>query len=152
MATKKILERMRQDESMQQFDASSDVLSDDLDSDEDDDDLSPDAEGHDATNPAAVAKATHRRNRPHGPVVNKRVFGSMMGGTEDDSGSLDSDSDLILDGEAGAVGGAMMDSDDDDDELEVNEMAAESLKNRKSAKVTAGGALGNPAGDSDDDF
>ena len=51
--------------------ASSDVLSDDLDSDEDDDDLSPDAEGHDATNPAAVAKATHRRNRPHGPVVNK---------------------------------------------------------------------------------
>ena len=82
----------------------------------------------------------------------RRVFGSMMGGTEDDSGSLDSDSDLILDGEAGAVGGAMMDSDDDDDELEVNEMAAESLKNRKSAKVTAGGALGNPAGDSDDDF
>ena len=52
--------------------ASSDVLSDDLDSDEDDDDLSPDADGgrdHDATNPAAVAKA--RRNRPHGPVVNK---------------------------------------------------------------------------------
>ena len=76
----------------------------------------------------------------------------MMGGTEDDSGSLDSDSDLILDGEAGAVGGAMMDSDDDDDELEVNEMAAESLKNRKSAKVTAGAALGNAAGDSDDDF
>ena len=78
-----------------------------------------------------------------------------MGGTEDDSGSLDSDSDLILDGEAGAVGGALMDSDDeDDDELEVNEMAAESLKNRKSAKVTAGAAIGNAAGggNSDDDF
>ena len=81
----------------------------------------------------------------------------MMGGTEDDSGSLDSDSDLILDGEAGGVGAVagMMDSDDDDDELEVNEMAAESLKNRKSAKVTAAGAaIGNAAGglNSDDDF
>ena len=32
----------------------------------------------------------------------RRVFGSMMGEGEDDSGSLDSDSDLILDGENAA--------------------------------------------------
>ena len=33
----------------------------------------------------------------------RRVYGNMMGDAEDDSGSLDSDSDLILDGDAGAV-------------------------------------------------
>lgn len=88
-----------------------------------------------------------------------------MGEGDDDSGSLDSDSDLILDGggaenaAGGAVGGAaanMMDSDeDDDDELEVNEMAAETLKNRKSAKPSNGvlnGANAAAAINSDDDF
>ena len=33
----------------------------------------------------------------------RRVYGNMMGDAEDDSGSLDSDSDLILDGDAGAA-------------------------------------------------
>ncbi len=89
----------------------------------------------------------------------------MMG--DDDSGSLDSDSDLILDGENGALGGPgslggvgnLLDSDEDDDdedddELEVNEMAAETLKNRKSAKPGAAPS-GPPTGaavNSDDDF
>jgi len=164
IANKKFLERMRQDESMQQFDASSDVLSDDLDSD-DDDDLSAGAEGdldgHGGGGaPGAVAGKgpRQRSNRPHGPVVNKRVFGSMMGEGEDDSGSLDSDSDLILDGEnAAGVGAGMMDSDlddddeDDDDELEVNDMAAETLKNRKSAKPPLANTV-KPDVNSDDDF
>ena len=34
----------------------------------------------------------------------RRVYGNMMGDAEDDSGSLDSDSDLILDGDGGAAG------------------------------------------------
>ena len=76
-----------------------------------------------------------------------RVFGSMMG-AGDDEDSLESDSDLILDGDNVDGEGTNDDDDDsDDDELEVNEMAAESLKNRKSAKVR------NQAGNnSDDDF
>ena len=49
----------------------------------------------------------------------------------------------------------MMDSDlddeDDDDELEVNDMAAETLKNRKSAKPPLKNTV-NTAVDSDDDF
>lgn len=92
IATKKFLERMRQDESMQQFDgsshppipltdipnyitiaASSDVLSDDLDSD-DDDDLSPDV-GEDNVGLGADAskhrQQQQRGNRPPGPVINK---------------------------------------------------------------------------------
>jgi hypothetical protein len=39
-------------------------------------------------------------------LFHRRVFGSMMGEGEDDSGSLDSDSDLILDGENAAGIGA----------------------------------------------
>ena len=73
------------------------------------------------------------------------------GGGADDGDSLDSDSeDLILDG---ATNG----EDTDDDELEVNEMAAESLKNRKSAKIkaaaaAAGGSVpGGAVMESDDD-
>ena len=78
----------------------------------------------------------------------------MMGGADDDSASLDSDSDLILDGDGVGgpppVGGASMindDGDTDSDELEVNEGAAEALKNRKSARVKQ-----QPANDSDDEF
>merc|ERR1719422_2173916 len=79
------------------------------------------------------------KRRPNGPAVNRRVFGNMMGGNnpEDDEGSLDSDSDLILDGENDSE-----DSDEDDEELEVNEMAAETLKARKSARAAL---RGNPA-------
>ena len=89
----------------------------------------------------------------------------MMGDGEDDSASLDSDSDLgLLDGaDGGPVGGGMGvmldsdedDDDDDDDELEVNQMAAETLKNRKSAKPMANGAVVSAAAagfNSDDDF
>ena len=71
---------------------------------------------------------------------------------EDDSGSLDSDSDLILDGENAANANLMDSDEDDEEELEVNEMAAETLKNRKSAKP---GQVPNPSNipaDSDDDF
>ena len=39
-------------------------------------------------------------------LFHRRVFGSVMGEGEDDSGSLDSDSDLILDGENAADVGA----------------------------------------------
>merc|ERR1719277_1744693 len=99
--------------------------------------------------------------RPSGPIVNRRVFGNMaaagMGAEDDDDGdSLDSDSDDLL------IGGADNDDevgDSDEDELEVNEMAAEALKNRKSAKIkaaqqAAAGATGNgaavqPGGDED---
>merc|ERR1719367_2519588 len=105
IATRKIMERLRQDESMHQFDASSDVLSDDLDSDDDDDeDLSP-GDAPDNAKPGLGGNSKPRRgnNRPHGPVINKRVYGNMMGDAEDDSGSLDSDSDLILDGDGGAA-------------------------------------------------
>ena len=55
-------------------------------------------------------------------------------GVEEDD-SLDSDSDMLLG-----------DTDNTDEELEVNEKAAESLKNRKSAKLKM--AVEN----SDDDF
>ena len=74
----------------------------------------------------------------------------MVGGPDDEDDSLDSDSDLILDGGNENVGDQddTEDDDDDDDELEVNEMAAESLKNRKSAKVKTDLTMGN----SDDDF
>jgi len=62
-----------------------------------------------------------------------------MAGLDEDDDSLDSDSDMLLDGDE--------DDSDDDDELEVNEKAAESLKNRKSAKLVK--TIDN---NSDDDF
>merc|ERR1719414_765210 len=101
MATKKILEKMKQDENLRSFEGSSGPLSDDLeDSDDDDDGLSQGETG------VVDQKAKSARgNRPHGGT--RRVYGDMLlDGDEDDS--------------------------DDDDELEVNEKAAESLKNRKS--------------------
>ena len=61
-----------------------------------------------------------------------------MTGLEDED-RLDSDSDMLLDGDTG--------DSEDNEELEVNEMAAESLKNRKSAKLTK--VIDN---NSDDDF
>ena len=151
MATRKILERMKHDEGLRSFEGSSDLVSDgdDMDSDEDEDDLSPD--GAFGTGSMAGSGSMRKGIRPNGPVVNRRVFGNMMGG-DNDSGSLDSDSDLILDGEAGDS-----DEDDDDDELEVNDMAADALKNRKSAKPTAKSAVSNSqsgigAGSDNDDF
>lgn len=146
LATKKILERMRQDETLRSFEGSSDLVSDgdELDSDEDDDDMSPDGEVPGM--PGGVPHPRPRKSRANG---NRRVFGNMMGGGDEDSGSLDSDSDLILDG---PNQGSNLDTDDDEDdeELEVNEMAAESLKARKSAKdkMAAQSAVNN----SDDDF
>merc|ERR1719479_150579 len=71
--------------------------------------------------PAKSAKGL----RPSGPGQSRRVYGNMTGLEDDDS--LDSDSDMLLDG----------DDSDDDEELEVNETAAETLKNRKSAKLKA---------------
>ena len=64
--------------------------------------------------------------RPSGPGgATRRVYGNMTGLEDEDS--LDSDSDMLLDGDSA--------DSDDDDELEVNETAAETLKNRKSAKL-----------------
>ena len=121
---------MKQDENLRSFEGSSGVLSDgdDLDDTDDDDALSP-VEGddmmpnEDGQNPDKPTKSA-RGNRPSGPTNARRVYGNMTG--FDDEDSLDSDSDMLLDGDTG--------DSDDDDELEVNEMAAESLKNRKSAK------------------
>nr|CAD7256829.1 unnamed protein product [Timema shepardi]CAD7570282.1 unnamed protein product [Timema californicum] len=45
----------------------------------------------------------------------RRVFGSMAPGEEDDSGSLDSDSDLLLDGD----GSEILGSEEEDEELEL---------------------------------
>lgn len=89
IATKKIMERMHQDESMHQFDgnirlansvfviimlaivtASSDVLSDDLDSD-DEEDISPGARQRGMANTGNNAIIKPRNNRPHGPNANK---------------------------------------------------------------------------------
>ena len=70
-----------------------------------------------------------------GPVSTRRVYGNMTG--DGDHDSLDSDSDMLLDGDTG---------DSDEEELEGNDMAAESRKNRKSAKIKAMAEL------SDDDF
>ena len=137
---------MKQDENLRSFEGSSGVLSDgdDLDDtdDEDDEVLSP-IEGDDmipneaGQNPQKTAKSA-RGNRPSGPTNTRRVYGNMTG-FDDDDDSLDSDSDMLLDGDTG--------DSDDDEELEVNEMAAESLKNRKSAK------LAKPIDhNSDDDF
>ena len=85
-------------------------------------------------------------------ISNRRVYGNMTGLEDDDS--LDSDSDMLLDGESHkglcyCLNDFSGDEDDsDDDELEVNEKAAESLKNRKSAKLTKMPIDNN----SDDDF
>lgn len=73
-------------------------------------------------------------------------MGTMLGEDEDDSASLDSDSDLILDGNNAGT------NSDDDDELEVNEMAAASLRARKSAKPQTTTAPLATATNSDEDF
>ena len=142
-ATKKILEKMKQDESHRSFEGSSGVHSDgdDLDDTDDEDDASNlgvdgaigEAMNETTAKPAKSAKGL----RPSGPGQSRRVYGNMTGLEDDDS--LDSDSDMLLDGD---------DSEDDDDELEVNETAAETLKNRKSAKLKAPIVDNN----SDDDF
>ena len=135
---------MKQDENLRSFEGSSGVLSDgdELDdSDEEEDDALSGVEGdgmpnEDGVAPEKPAKSA-RGNRPSGPTNSRRVYGNMTG--FDDEDSLDSDSDMLLDGDTG--------DSEDDDELEVNEMAAESLKNRKSAK------LAKPIeNNSDDDF
>jgi len=141
MATKKILERMKQDETLRSFEeGSNEMLSDDLDTD-DDEALSPGEGGLEGENvnpeDTDIKGKSARANRPSGPVSTRRVYGSMAG--PEDQDSLDSDSDMLLDGDS--------DDDEDEEELEVNEMAAESLKNRKSAKVKAA-----MADLSDDDF
>jgi hypothetical protein len=145
VATKKILEKMKQDENLRSFEGSSGVLSDgdELDDTDDDDDeaLSPiDGDemipNEDVQNPQKPAKSA-RGSRPSGPTNTRRVYGNMTGFEDEDS--LDSDSDMLLDGDTG--------DSEDDEELEVNEMAAESLKNRKSAKLAK--VIDN---NSDDDF
>lgn len=91
--------------------------------------------------------------------LRRRVFGNMTGGADNEEDSLESDSDLVLGG-VGVDQGGNLDTDDDEDddgeELEVNEMAAETLKNRKSAlqraqanvsAIAPGASIG-----SDDDF
>ena len=137
MATKKILEKMKQDESHRSFEGSSGVHSDgdDLDDTEDDDDAASNLDGE--TAPAAKPGKSAKGGRPSGPGQSRRVYGNMTGLEDDDS--LDSDSDMLLDGDSN--------DSDDDDELEVNEAAAETLKNRKSAKLAK--VIDN---NSDDDF
>ena len=140
MATRKILEKMKQDESHRSFEGSSGVHSDgdDLDDTDDDDaasNLGIDQGMESTTKPAKSAKGA----RPSGPGQTRRVYGNMTGLEDDDS--LDSDSDMLLDGDSN--------DSDDDDELEVNEAAAETLKNRKSAKLAKAAIIDN---NSDDDF
>lgn len=136
-ATKKLLEKMKQDESHRSFEGSSGVHSDGDDLDDTDDDAGSnlgDMPGMDAGNKTAGKSA-----RPSGPKQTRRVYGNMTGLEDDDS--LDSDSDMLLDGDSN--------DSDDDDELEVNEAAAETLKNRKSAKLAKAAIIDN---NSDDDF
>ena len=102
---RKILEKLKQDETLKSMEGSSELLSDADDLEDDDDDMEDDDEGlgHDgsggpagqaakkasvgqmaaatsgaaaATKPAAVKSA---RSRPSGPAANKRVYGSMTG-------------------------------------------------------------------------
>jgi len=144
VATRKILEKMKQDENLRSFEGSSGVLSDgdELDDTDDDDEALSPIEGddmipnEDGQSPQKPAKSA-RGNRPSGPTNTRRVYGNMTGFEDEDS--LDSDSDMLLDGDTG--------DSEDDEELEVNEMAAESLKNRKSAKLAK--VIDNH---SDDDF
>ena len=133
MATRKILEKMKQDESHRSFEGSSGVHSDgdDLDDTDDDDaasNLGIDQGMESTTKPAKSAKGA----RPSGPGQTRRVYGNMTGLEDDDS--LDSDSDMLLDG----------DSNDSDDDA-----GAETLKNRKSAKLAKAAIINN---NSDDDF
>jgi len=144
VATRKILEKMKQDENLRSFEGSSGVLSDgdELDDTDEDDDALSNVGGDDmisnddAQSPQKPAKSA-RGSRPSGPTNTRRVYGNMTGLEDEDS--LDSDSDMLLDGDTG--------DSDEDEELEVNEMAAESLKNRKSAKLVK--TIDNI---SDDDF
>ena len=111
-ATKKILEKMKQDESHRSFEGSSGVQSDgdDLDDTEDEDDASnlgvDEALGDPMNETTAKPAKSARGSRPSGPGQSRRVYGNMTGLEDDDS--LDSDSDMLLDG----------DDSDDDDELE----------------------------------
>ena len=94
---RKILEKLKQDETLKSMEGSSDLLSEGEDL-EDDDDMEDDDEGlghegsahieakkMDAGQPsssgaaktAPVAKSA--RSRPSGPAANKRVYGSMTG-------------------------------------------------------------------------
>ena len=154
-ATKKLLEKMKQDESHRSFEGSSGVHSDGEDLDDTDDDA-----GSNLGEMPAMdgVKIPGKSARPSGPKqtrwsyfyfnrtisydeqiiwIYRRVYGNMTGLEDDDS--LDSDSDMLLDGDSN--------DSDEDDELEVNEAAAETLKNRKSAKLAK--AIDN---NSDDDF
>ena len=132
VATRTTLENMKQDENLRSFEGSSGVLSDgdELDDTDEDDEALSQAEGddmisnNDAQNSRKPAKSA-RGSRPSGPTNTRRVYGNMTGFEDEDS--LDSDSDVLLDGDTG--------DSEDDDKLEVNEMAVESLKNRKSAKL-----------------
>ena len=109
VATRKILEKMKQDENLRSFEGSSGVLSDgdELDDTDDDDDeaLSP-IEGDDmipneeGQNPQKPAKSA-RGSRPSGPTNTRRVYGNMTGFEDEDS--LDSDSDMLLDGDTGEL-------------------------------------------------
>ena len=151
MATRKILERMKHDETLRSFEGSSDIASDgdDIDSD-DDDDMSPDG----AFGGSMLVESGSRSNRiqsqkvrrPNGPAVNRRIFGNMLG-DGNDSASIDSDSDIILDAENGDS-----DEEEDDEELEVNEMAAETLRNRRSVKPPPTASNGQATIPDDDDF
>ena len=111
-ATKKILEKMKQDESHRSFEGSSGVQSDgdDLDDTEDEDDASnlgvDEAIGDPMNETTAKPAKSARGSRPSGPGQSRRVYGNMTGLEDDDS--LDSDSDMLLDG----------DDSDDDEELE----------------------------------
>ena len=134
---------MKHDENLRSFEGSSDVLSDgELDTDDDEDEALSNIGGDDmisndeGQSPQKPTKSA-RGGRPSGPTNTRRVYGNMTGFEDEDS--LDSDSDMLLDGDTG--------DSEDEEELEVNEMAAESLKNRKSAKL-------NKVNDnhSDDDF
>lgn len=133
-ATRKILEKMKQDENLRSFEGSSGPLSDDLEDSEEEEALSQGETQGDGGLGLGQSRKSSRGSRPMGG--SRRVYGNMNGLEDEDS--LDSDSDMLLDGD---------EDDSDDEELEVNEKAAESLKNRKSAKLAK--ALEN---NSDDDF
>ncbi|CAB4061312.1 CLUAP1 [Lepeophtheirus salmonis] len=141
IATKKILEKMKNEENLASFERDITSSEDEDDIDDDDDDILP----KNGSNGALKSTST---NRPSGPTT-RRVYGSMISGAAEDDGeddSLGSESDILLDGD-----GLDDSNEDDSDELEINELASESLRNRKSAKLKPS-LQRLPSRGSDEDF
>jgi hypothetical protein len=81
---------------------------------------------------AAISVSVMRKASAAGQQT-RRVFGSMNAphDEEDDSGSLDSDSDLLLDGE----GSELLGSEEEDEELELGLDVAVNKDKRSTSRV-----------------